>query len=136
MNNQKIMKNLLIFLIIVSLINNLFAKDVLPIKKGEQAPFDGVVFTTKKAQDVRKELIEKDQLKIFNETLREQIQIKNEIITNKEKQVVLLENQNTKLAEELENEKKTKTTERIIWFGLGVLATGVAAYGTSKLLGK
>jgi hypothetical protein len=127
----KLSKNWLIFLIIVSLISHIsFAKDAIPINKGDQAPFNGILLSTKKAEQVRIELIEKDQFAIFNKALLEVNDDQAKIIKNQRTQVRLLSEQNNKLMNQIERTK----WERHLWFGLGVLATGLSIYGAKQLV--
>jgi hypothetical protein len=126
---------LLISLIIASLINNCFAKDSVPLNKGDLSPFTGILLSTKKAEQVREELIERDQLKIFNKALLQKIDGQDKIISNQNKQVKLLNEQNNKLMKEIES-RKTTTFERVMWFSLGVIVTSAAVYGASRVVGK
>lgn len=127
---MKIITFLLVFLLSFSAI----AKDVTTITKGTPAPYDGQLFTHPKAESVRKELIEKDQLKIFNEALKETIAIQDKIIDNKTEQVNILKEQNTKLVKKVEEAGQTSNFEKVLWFGLGIAATSLAIYGASSLV--
>lgn len=129
------MKNKIFSLILVLLFSfSAFSADSLPIKKGEPAPFDGVALTTAKAQKVRKELLEKDQLKIFTETL-----LKNEIkykaiISNQEEQVKILVDQNEHLVKVAEESQTMNNYRKILWFSIGVVATSLSVYGAGQLV--
>lgn len=126
---------MLTFLIIVSLTSNVFAQDAVTVNKGEPSPFTGILLSPTKAEQVRQELIERDQLKLFNQTLLQKIDNQDKIIDNQGKQVRLLTDQNSKLMNEI-NSRKTSTFERVMWFSLGVVVTGTAFYGASRVLGK
>jgi hypothetical protein len=127
---MKITSFLLVFLLSFSAL----AKDVTTIKKGDKAPYDGQLFTHTKAESVRKELIEKDQLKIFNQALKDTIAIQDKIIVNKTEQVGLLTEQNEKLVKQVEEAGHMSGFEKAMWFGLGIAATSLAIYGASSLV--
>lgn len=116
------------------IIEQLSTKDVTIVKKGTPAPYDGQLFTHTKAESVRKELIEKDQLKIFNKALKETIAIQDKIIDNKSEQVTLLKEQNEKLVKKVDEAGQTSNFEKALWFGLGIAATSLAIYGASSLV--
>ncbi len=124
---------MLIGLIIASLTINSFAQDSVPIAKGTVAPFSGILLSKPKAEQVRIELIERDQFKLFNETLLQNSELQNKIINNQKDQVEILLKQNDKL---LKRNDSLNNTERYLIFGLGVLSTGLAVYGASLLVGK
>lgn len=100
------------------------------IEKGTPAPYTGHLFTEAKAREVRKELLEKDQLVIFTKALLENEVRYKKIISNQNEQVVILKDHVTKLSDMAE----TTTTEKVLWFGLGVVATGFAVYGAAQLV--
>lgn len=124
---------MLIGLIIASLTINSFAQDSVPIAKGTVAPFSGILLSKPKAEQVRIELIERDQFKLFNETLLQNSELQNKIINNQKDQVEILLKQNDKL---LKRNDSLNNTERYLIFGLGVLSAGLAVYGASLLVGK
>lgn len=119
------------FLVLFVFSFSVLAKDVTYIDKGTEAPYDGFLFTIEKTNSVRQELIEKDQLKIFNKALLENEVRHRQIISNNNTQIHLLINQNTNLMKEVE---KKRGFERVLYFGLGVAFTGLAVYGASKLV--
>lgn len=104
------------------------------IEKETPAPYNGFLFTVKKTKEVRKELIEKDQLKIFNEALKETLKLKDEVIGKQTGQVEILKTQNEKLAKQIDNDKSLSRFQKTLWFTAGVLATSLAVYGASQLV--
>lgn len=126
---------MLIGLTIVSLINtNSVAQDAIPITKGTPAPFAGILFTKSKAEQIRKELIERDQFKIFNKTLLENTEIQQKIISNQKDQVDILIKQNTRLVDIAEKSQNRNNWTNAAWFGLGIISAGLAVYGASLLV--
>jgi hypothetical protein len=126
-------KNLSLILVLL-LSFSAFAAESTPIKKGEQSPYDGIVLTTKKAQSIRKELIEKDQLKIFTQSLLENEGRYKKIISNQNEQIVILTDHTEKLVKIAEESQTVTVYEKVLWFGLGVVATSFAVYGAGQLV--
>lgn len=128
------MKTLSILLVFLLSFNVLAQEGVKYIDKDSPAPYNGYLFTIKKTQSVRKELIEKDRLAEFNKVLQENIKLQEKIIVNKNEQVKLLSDQNEKLAKEIDSKKGMSTFEKCLWFGLGVTAAGFAVYGAKQIV--
>lgn len=112
---------------------SVLAQESVAIQKGTQAPFDGILFTTEKAQAIRKELIEKDQFKMFNEALLENEEYYKKIITNKNKQLDLTLNQNERLVKQAEKAGSLTTLEKALWVAAGVVGTSLAIMGAGSL---
>lgn len=126
---MRLISILLVFLLSFSAL----AQDSVPLNKGQAAPFEGILFTTEKAQSIRKELIEKDQFKMFNEALLQNEQYYEKIIQNKNKQLDLTLNQNERLVKQAEKAGSLTTLEKALWVGAGVLATSLAIMGAGSL---
>lgn len=126
------MKLLSIFLVLMISFST-FAQDSVPLNKGQAAPFEGILFTTEKAQSIRKELIEKDQFKMFNEALLQNEDYYKKIIANKNQQLDLTLNQNDRLVKQAEKAGSLTTLEKALWVGAGVLATSLAIMGAGSL---
>lgn len=127
------MKYLSLLLAIIFSIN-CWAQDVVYIEKGTPAPYSGQLFTNKKALEIRKQLIERDQFKLFNEALTQNVDLQQKIIINQKDQVNLLLDQNTKLVSRVENNGSLTNFERMFWFGIGVVSSGLAVWGASRLV--
>lgn len=125
---------MLIGLIIVSLTSNCFSQDTIPLSKGAQAPFSGILFSKKKSEQIRDELIERDQFKIFNKTLLDNNDIQQKIINNQQIQVNILLKQNEKLVQQTEKSETMSTWQKATWFGLGIISAGLSVYGASLLV--
>lgn len=104
-------------------------EDVLFIEKGSTAPFSGILFTESKAKEIRSDLLESDKLKLQLESQR--LTNKNfiELSQLKDAEIELYKKQNQRLL----RSEQTSNTMNYIWFGLGILATGVAVYGAGGL---
>lgn len=103
------------------------------LEKGKPANCTGFLYSpeaeAKSAQDhadaiFYKEYVEK--LEKRKELTEKQIQILD-------KRLDLYIRQSETLAEQLHKRESQNKWERIMWFGLGVLATGIAVHGASRL---
>lgn len=121
-------------LLLVLLLSFDIAAQVKYIEKDTPAPYSGFLFTPEKTKSVRKELIEKDKLTIFNKALRKSLQIQVKVINNQKEQVNILKEQNTKLVKEIDRERSVSNFERSVWFILGVTVTGFAVYGAKQIV--
>jgi len=103
--------------------------DVVFIDKNSPAPFSGILFTELKAKEVRADILESDKTKILLQSELFKSQRLQQIIELKETEIELYRKQNQRL---LVNERSSDSLT-YIWFGLGVLATGMAVYGAGSL---
>ena len=128
------MKTLLSFLMIgLITINSAFAQEAIMIKKDERAPFEGVLFPLEQANKMRYQLIECDIKKELNSSYERTIKLYKENEVYQDNKVNLLLKQNDELSKALTEAKVTSDFQKILWFGLGVLATGLAIYGTKEI---
>ena len=103
--------------------------EVIYLDKGRSAPFSGVLMPDKVARDLRSELLEKDKLEILHKTEQFKNENLNKIITLKDSEIELYRKQNERLVKLKDN----NNTINYVWFGLGVLVTGLAVYGAGSL---
>jgi hypothetical protein len=109
--------------------NNAYGQDSQFIEKDQKAPYSGILFTEKKAQDIRTELLDGDKNKLLLETERNRSSRLGQIIELKNEEIELYNKQNVRLMKS--NDRSD--TLNYIWFGLGILATGIAVYGAGGL---
>lgn len=122
-----------IVLIVIQGMSVANANEVRYLLKGEQAPYEGFLFDTEKANNIKNAVVERDGYKLINESLERSLQLHK---ANQElyiQQRDIFRTQNDKLANELEKERSTSTLSHILWFSLGVLATGIAVYGAKQI---
>ena len=117
---------LLIFLLAAS---NAKCQDSQYIEKDQKAPYTGILFTEKKAQSIRNELLEGDKNKLLLETEKHRTDRLGQIIIMKDEEIELYHKQNNRL---LKSNDRSDTLN-YVWFGLGILATGLAVYGAGAL---
>lgn len=126
------MKKIIIALLFIT--QPALADTAININKGEPAPYSGVLMDKEKAEKVRDELIEKDALVKINESLNKSVILhrsNEDILTNQNK---MLLNQNIELTKTLNDTRETSTITKIGYFLGGVIITGAAVYGASRLV--
>ena len=127
------MKNFRIFLIIILISNNCFCDNAsTPLKKGQAAPFDGVLVTNEQANKIKDALIDNDGLKKINEYQATTIDLQKKNADVDAQKITLLSQQNDKLSTTLESTRQFNTWEKVLFIGLGIVAAGVGAYAFSK----
>lgn len=104
------------------------------IQKGTPAPFTGILLTEEAANQARRDAIERDGLVQITTSLEKTIQIQDLQIRTVTEGNGLLEKQNKRLFDALQLDKSMVGYERAIWFGLGVVLSGAAVYGASKII--
>ena len=124
---------MLVSLTIFSIGSNSFAGQTVELLKDQPAPYDGVLFDKDAANQTRKKLIEGEGQKEINTHLQKKIELQDLSLGYREKQVELLSGQNEKLSERLDKTTNTSNWERILWFSLGVIGTGLAIRGATQL---
>jgi hypothetical protein len=105
------------------------AEDSVFLDKGKAAPFSGILFTEEKAKQLRVDLLDGDKYKIQLETEKNRTERLLTIQHLKDEEIELYRKQNERLLKV--NDRSD--TMNYIWFGLGVLATGLAVYGAAGL---
>lgn len=131
------MKNWLISLIIVSnfTVQVASAEDgAVSIRKGDLAPFAGVLLTNDKANELNNGLNERDQYKLLNESYTKTIKLYRDNEELYQSKVNLLLTQNDSLSKSLYDARETTAWERFGWFALGVVGTSLAVYGVKKAI--
>lgn len=114
------MKYLFILLLIPSL---LYSQDIVPIKQGTPAPFDGFVITSQFEKDRRHESEELKLSKSKNLVLSDLVVTQDEMITFHKKQANIAI-----------SEANTAQLKSYLYFVGGVLITGLISYGTVRSL--
>lgn len=124
------MKIFLSFLMIVSTANA--QVESVPLKKGELAPYEGVLLSNKKANEIKDELVEKDLLKQENDSLKKSVDLFKLKDQYSEDQIQKLLQSNSKLVDA--NLRQNNKYEPVLWFALGVLATGLTFYAAKEIV--
>jgi hypothetical protein len=125
---------IIVFILILLLsFRNAYGSDVTYIEKDVKAPYNGYLFSPEKTKEVRAGLLERDGLKTINESLESSMKSLMNINRNNQEKVDILLEKNDKLAKSLYEERQMSDFERLMWFGLGVVGTGLAIYGASQI---
>ena len=118
-------------LVMLSLIfsTTIKANDVVYIQKDEKAPFSGILFSESKAKEIRSDLLEADKVKLQLQSSEFKYNNIQRIVELKNEEIELYEIQNKRLIQ------ASQSTElsNYVWFGLGVLATGLSVFAAGSL---
>jgi hypothetical protein len=128
------MKYLIIFLLTIQ---TAYGGNAIKVKTGDVVPKEfneGTLMDKDTSEKVRDELIEKDALVKTNESLNKTIILhrSNENILTEQNKLLL--DQNLNLTKTLNETRETSTIVKIGYFLGGVIITGAAVYGASKLV--
>lgn len=107
---------------------------VVRIYKGSTAPYTGSLVDSKTMKKIRVELIEKDAYSVQNKSLTRSLELHQLNADLTEKQVNILARSNKRLADRLDKDTNLSSWERVLWFGLGVAATGFAIKSAKELV--
>ena len=112
-------------------INNVvYADDAVPLIKGQQAPFTGILLTEEKANTVYNDL---SRFKLLNESLERSIKLYEQNEQIQEKKINILLIQNDKLSTDLMTARSASNWEKVLWFGLGLVSVGLSIYGVKAI---
>lgn len=110
-----------------------FTQESVPLKKDDRAPFEGVLLSLDKANKVRYDLLECDIKKSLNESYEKTIKLYKDNENIHQEKINVLLKQNDDLAKAVIEARSSTDIQKIIWFGLGVLATGLAIYAGKEM---
>jgi hypothetical protein len=115
------MKSLKIFLISVTITS-------FPLYAQEK-----ICFPKDTAVAMRKDLLRKDFLEAESKSLHKNLELSTKALAIRKEQLDISRADSDRLAERLRKTSDTSGLYNYLWFGLGVLATGVAVYGAGRL---
>lgn len=123
-------KNIVKLFIILSM-NLAHADVILPairMNKGDICPHAGILLSDEQARKIYTELENCDHIRLINDSLKKSINLyqKNEVEYKAE--ISELKVQNLTLLEATESAKKYTVFQSILFFGLGVVTTGLISY--------
>jgi len=107
--------------------------NVQVIKKGEVANCDGLLFSpeaSKKVDDTQSDVVYLEKI-TAHLLKRRDLSIKE--VETLDKRLHLYIEQSEILAKQLHRKEKEDKWQKMIYFGLGILATGIAVHGASQL---
>lgn len=126
-------KYLLILLLIAPPIHADCPEDVQAISKGEVANCDGLLFSEDAARKADASIQDAKYYKNLSELLTKRSELSNKEIDVLTNRLELYINQSEILAKEVYRKESEDKWQKLVYFGLGVIATGVAVYGASQL---
>lgn len=108
---------------LILLIITLNSFSMTPVKKDDTVPYDGYLFNNEEEKKIRQINEEKIKLEDLNILKDKKIELQDLRINNYQNYV-----------EDTKDLKPLGSWERVGWFFLGVLSTGVGFYTTSKII--
>jgi hypothetical protein len=118
------MKRLLILFLLVPEIA--LGTDPTLLKKGEAAPYEGLLFSPTKAASIKQNLELLDITKQLNTSYQNEIKLLKSNSTDDSQKLQLLSDQNDKLAKSANEDKSMNNWERFGYFIGGALVMGIA----------
>lgn len=125
-------KKLLIFLISVTITNNVNAETVL-LNVGQPAPYKGYLTDVSTTLQIREELLLLDKCIKDTESLNKSLGLCQVNEEHSQKQLDLAKFQIKELQEQNESNRTFTTWQKVIWSGIGVVGTVIAVYLAGKL---
>jgi len=116
--------------------NSAFGESAVYLSKGSPSPFDGMLFTIPKAQELRQNEIELKTYKLLNESLKKSLSEQENIILNEKQKNTLLVERNDELAKDLKDARQTSDFTKAMWFILGMAAVGLGGFAVLKISNK
>ncbi len=129
-----ISKNLKIFGISSLLLSSVCFADVVAINQGQVAPFKGYLFSSDKELEARSAMLDNVILKDMTARQEKVIQLYKADEGIFDQRIENYIKQNDILAKENEQLRSMNNWERFGWFALGVVATGLSAWGMSRVV--
>lgn len=131
------MKSILLALILV-LNQTAFAADTCPediqvLNKGQVANCSGILLSPNASKQMDEAIADSKYFKEINLKLIERKELTDKQVSILDQRLQLYMNESTVLAKELSTRDSQSSFQKIMYFGLGVLATGIAVYGASRL---
>jgi hypothetical protein len=118
---------LLFSLLVIS--NMCLAQDVKVIKKGETAPFDGVIFTREIEKDIREDI---QRLNKRNDILTKLNAVNEKEVEILVKRVSLYQAKSKELADREVSLERDSFIKNALYFISGALVTGLITYGVTQ----
>lgn len=115
---------------------NVRAEDVVPIQKGEVAPFTGLLFPKDKAQEQANKLIELDFEKAMGLSKTRQIDMYKGLLEASEQQIEIWHSTSKELAKQVNSEKGRREWLIAGGFVVGASLTTLIAFAVNKAVSK
>lgn len=120
--------------ILISLISSIsFAQEAVFLNQKDTAPFSGYLLPEDKIKSLRNDSLENSANKQLVESLNKSLTLQQSNSDLKDKQIQLLLNQNDSLSKTIVTEEKLQTWEKVLYFGGGIVLSGLAIWGAHSL---
>lgn len=97
------------------------------------APFTGILLSSDMVNDLRKAVIERDAIKLQNDSLNKIVTMQDDNFLHQQSKVTILLQQNDLLAERLNDSQSMNNWEKVGLVSLGIIAALVGAYGFKQV---
>jgi len=128
---KKIFLSSLISLTIIS--NQVWAEDSVFLNKDDKAPYSGYLLPKEKVLELRNNTLERDTLKLQNDSLNRSVTRQDGIIAKKDQQLTLYGDQMDKMAQVAYSAQSLNNWEKVGYVALGIIITGLAIKGAHDL---
>lgn len=110
-----------------------FAQDIVVLKKGEPAPFDGVFFSKEAEVKLRQVALDKQALEKQNLTLKDLAVFYEDQSNIMRQRISVQQDQNINLSKQLYDQRSGNFWENAMYFGIGVFVTGAMSYAAFQI---
>lgn len=111
-------------------------EDIQELNKGQVANCSGLLFSPEASKQVDEMAADSKYFKEVNVKLLQRKELTDKEISVLDQRLKLYMNESQVLATELTRRESDNSYQKFLYFGLGVLATGISFYGASKLTSR
>ena len=111
-------------------------EDIQELNKGQVANCSGLLFSPEASKKADEMAADSKYYKEVNEKLVQRKELTDKEISVLDQRLKLYMNESQVLATELSRRESGSSYQKFLYFGLGVLATGISFYGASKLTSR
>ena len=108
-------------------------EDIQVIEKGQTANCSGLLFSPEASKKVDETQADAKYYKELSDRLLQRRDLTNKEISILDRRLQLYIDQSYDLAKEIHKKEKEDKWQKLMYFGLGVLATGISVYGAKQL---
>lgn len=128
------MRKMLIVFLTATTINPALAINSVHLNKGDVAPYEGDLLTLPYAEKVKYHLINEQNLSLEVDSYKKIVSVQQDNFNISQNTLNTCNTQNDKLANEVQSSRSMTNLERIGYFALGAILTGLVSYGATRAL--
>lgn len=113
--------------------NQAYAEDPVLLQKNDPAPYAGFLLSRETLQPLYNAVLERDNYKAVNESLKTSLTLEQSNNTRKDNQIDILLQQNDKLAKATYDSQSMNNWVKVGYFIGGILVTGLAIKGLHEV---